>query len=662
MTLLKDARLLAVAYLSCSAYVLGQSQPPPKPPSSFPHVYPGQPSGDFSPDWQNYFRVKDPLPNITFPVEQSFAGNIPVQRAGHPNNTLFFVGFEKSNGSLTAPSSDNNTDPWGIWLNGGPGSSSLYGLFFENGPIHIDEVNYSASPNNRSWSQLVDYFWIDQPVGVGFSTADSDGYVHDEDQMGADFMGFLGNLVKVFPSLRTRPLYITGESYAGMYIPYIMKAYFNMENPPVKVGKFVIGDGSVASAQVFELLPALTILETYPQIIGYDQEVYKYFKAQSELCHYDVNLTYPQSGILPSIPLIEPTQRDLPFMATQLKHQNFMTELYRRAAEKESQFDKRDLVRRNASEFLDGRSFDQIDPWYGCILLWMYIDYAVNYTFPWSLNNNSDSNSLGFNVYDIPSPSVMGDASVFLNDPQTRKALNAPTSKDWEMQFPFVFGDPNAIDPSPEPMTFLTDLATNATKQNISAVFYSGNNDALIAHRGTEVTIQNTTFGGIQGFTRKPSTPWNDDSGNFAGIVHQERNWTYVLFNNVGHVVPEGAPSAAFTFFREFVVGHNQTGLVLTTPNGSTVVGGENATLAADVMPGRDEVIYGSGTVVSTFVFPQATRDAWQQFIRTETATPTGVAGRANTASAGAVVLGGRGALSWIVGVIGLVSTCVYVL
>lgn len=64
------------------------------------------------------FRVKDPLPNITFPLEHSFAGNLPVQRAGHPNNTLFFVGFEKSEGSLTAPPNDTSS-PWGIWLNGG---------------------------------------------------------------------------------------------------------------------------------------------------------------------------------------------------------------------------------------------------------------------------------------------------------------------------------------------------------------------------------------------------------------------------------------------------------------------------------------------------------------------------------------------------------------
>lgn len=62
--------------------------------------------------------------------------------------------------------------------------------------------------------------------------------VFDEDEMGRDFvsssaplsslfcrlnailvqMGFLENLVKVFPSLATRPLYLTGESYAGTYI------------------------------------------------------------------------------------------------------------------------------------------------------------------------------------------------------------------------------------------------------------------------------------------------------------------------------------------------------------------------------------------------------------------------------------------------------------
>lgn len=63
------------------------------------------------------FRVKDPLPDVTFPVARSFAGNVGVNRQGHPNNTLFFWAFEKENGSLTNP--ENTGAPWGIWLNGG---------------------------------------------------------------------------------------------------------------------------------------------------------------------------------------------------------------------------------------------------------------------------------------------------------------------------------------------------------------------------------------------------------------------------------------------------------------------------------------------------------------------------------------------------------------
>ncbi|PFH51848.1 hypothetical protein AMATHDRAFT_58385 [Amanita thiersii Skay4041] len=587
-------------------------------PNSFPHEYPGQPKGDFSPEWQKYFEINKPLPNVTFPLARSFAGNIPVQREGHPNNTLFFFAVEKSNGSLTATEGDNDSAPWGIWLNGGPGSSSMYGMFFENGPIRIAS-DYSISSNPHSWNQLADFFWIDQPVGVGYSTADADGYAPDEDQVGKDFMGFLNNLVKIFPSLAKRPLHITGESYAGVYIPYILKAYFEMNNPPVQIAKVAIGDGSITSAVVFELLPALNIIETYPQLIGYDSQVYEYFREQSHLCGFDVNLTYPQTGIIPEVHYIGPTQRDSPFFMRKTRFQNtyILKQLQRRAATIENREDtaKKVIAKRD----LTGRANGTIDPWYGCALLDEFIDYALNFTFPW--NAAGFKNTFEFNVYDIPdspiNPPVNADASIFLNDPQTRAALHAPTSKDWALNFQFPFGassgDTPNFDPSPEPMVFLTELATNATKHNIGIVLFSGNDDALIAHRSTEIAIQNTTFGGIQGFTRKPSTPWYNDDDDFAGIVHQERGWTYVLFDHAGHIVPASAPVSAFTFAREFVFGSNTTGLV----SNKGVIGGEDAKLASGVLSGNDAVYVGSGATQSTYVFPSATRAAWDSFIQT---------------------------------------------
>ncbi|KAJ7108885.1 Alpha/Beta hydrolase protein [Mycena crocata] len=618
-----SSRYVVLALLAAVAVVTSDTLP-----SSFPHVYPGKPTGDYSPAWQKYFQVTAPLPNVTFPLPGSFAGNINVQRAGHPNNTLFFWALEHKTGSLTTTSND----PWGIWLNGGPGSSSMVGFFLENGPIRIG-ADGTISANNYSWDKEADYIWIDQPVGTGFSTADAAGYIADEDQMGADFMGFLANLVKVFPSLATRPLHLTGESYAGVYIPYIMKAYFSMANPPVKIAKVVIGDGSIATDEVFELLPTLSVLETYPQLIGYDQDVYNYFKEQEHLCGFDVNLTYPQNGIINTVTFTDARDRNVPFLQKKTKNakRGLVAEINRRYAEMESS--ARDLLHRQREKKawkrdLLLRANGTLDPWYGCALLPEFIDYALNYSAPWNISGQD------FNVYDITDP--FGSPSLsptFLNDPRTRAALHAPTSKDWAQGFEFVFGDLED-DPSPVPMNFLTEFATNATAHGISVVLYSGNDDALIAHRGTEVTIQNTTFGGIQGFTRKPSTPWNDDSGKSAGIVHQERGWTYVLFSGTGHLIPAKTPAAALTFVREFVFGSNPTGSVVKTPAGTVaVIGGESAPLVGDILPGSDGIVYVDGTATLTFVYPEETRAAWNTFIRGRIAgSPVAAAATANGA------------------------------
>ncbi|KIJ20687.1 hypothetical protein PAXINDRAFT_6480 [Paxillus involutus ATCC 200175] len=627
------------------------------PPSSWPQVYPGMPNGEYSPEWQAYFQVTDNLPNVTWPLARNWAGNIPVQREGHPNDTLFFWAFETANGSLTAESDK----PWGIWLNGGPGSSSLVGLLFENGPIHISN-NYSLFENHYAWSTIADYVWIDQPVGVGFSTADSNGYIYDEDQMAADFMGFLENLVKVFPSLAKRPLHLTGESYAGMYIPYITKAYFELENPPVNLARIAIGDGSIASGETFELLPVVSVLETYPQIIGYDTDVLEYFREQTALCGYNLTLQYPQPEHFPTLTF---TAGNDPLTSgessskykAKLTKQTFVLEAQDRFAAKLTKRDgalaKRERIRaRDAwKRDLAGRGNGTIDPWYGCDLYDEMLDYAINFTFPWSLSRSSGGM---FDIYNIPdalNPEAPMDGSVFLNNPQTRVAIHAPTSKDWQESIYYPFGNNYSNgDPSIEPMAFLTDLATNATAHNMTIIIFSGNDDSLIPHLGSQITIQNTTFGGIQGFTRKPETPWYNDACEFAGIVHQERGWTYVLVAHAGHLIAYDNPVSALTLAREFFFGNNQTGLVTNTSSGAvTVVGGEVSSLGNEIMTGQAGIYYGSGTTASTYFFPTATVEAWDAYVATATLQPVFVtlANRASSASpmnsalGRALVLGG---------------------
>ncbi|KAN0088900.1 Alpha/Beta hydrolase fold [Tylopilus felleus] len=608
---------------------------------SWPHVYPGMPSGDYDPEWRKYFQVTESLPNVTWPLSRNWAGNIPVQRAGYPNNTLFFWAFESLNGSFTADSNE----PWAIWLNGGPGGSSLFGLLFEassdflyvNGPIRI-LGNYSVVENPYAWTNVADHVWLDQPVGTGFSTVDADGLVADEDQLADDFMGFLDNFVKVFPNLATRPLYLAGESYAGMYIPYIAKAHFQMENSPVNLARIAIGNGALVSMEIFTELPVVTVLETYPQIIGYDTQVMEYFREQSALCGYNVTLQYPQAENFPTLNAI--------ITPSAAAEGDFTARFSRRRAAK---FGKKDsaslkhrkrLRERHAPKYVD-RTHGKINPWYQCDLHNEMIAYALNYTFPWLSGHLFDV----YNILDALSPEVPTDASVFLNDPQTRAAIHAPTSKYWvNYNYPVFapinsstnpFGDPSVE--TDRPMAFLTDLATNATAHGMNITIYSGNDDSLIPHFGSQgksapwsssllplADMHNATFGGVQGFSRKPETPWYNDAGEFAGIVHQERGWTYVLVAHAGHFVAYTNPISALTLAREFIFGNNRTGLVTGTSSGTiTVVGGEESILENEVLRGQAGIYYGQGTTASTYFFPSATVKAWDAYIAAARSTPT---------------------------------------
>ncbi|KII95448.1 hypothetical protein PLICRDRAFT_34311 [Plicaturopsis crispa FD-325 SS-3] len=622
---------MVIAVLACAGVLVGiaaqLSDAQRTPPNTFPQNYTGLPNTSYSSEWQTYFEVTSPLPNVTTgSLSRSFAGNIATDRAGHPNDTLFFWGFEKENGSLSAGAGERENEPWLIWLNGGPGSSSFLGFMTENGPLHVTN-DYSIVHNNFSWDRLADAFWVDQPVGTGYSTADSSGYVANENQTGQDFLGFLANLVKVFPSLATRPFYLTGESYSGMYIPYITKAYFSTPNPPVNLKKISIGDGAIGSLAEFMMISTVTTIETYPQLIGYDPEVYEYFKSQEHLCGYDLNITYPQNGTFPT--LLDPSAglssgRASSGLAGKMSWKSVLADRYASKATlkvlKSRDIEEREGKKMEWKRDLTGRANGTIDPWYGCDSFDMMIDYAVNFTFPWTNG--------GFDVYDIPdalNPEAPSDPGVFLNNNDTRSALHAPTSKNWVSSFDYPFNSSysqaigaNAYgDPSVEAMLFMTDLATNASAHNVSLIFYSGNDDALVGHKGTQVVIQNMTFGGIQGFTRAPSTPWYDDDGNFAGIVHQERNVTYALFDGAGHLVPEWKPEAAYVFLREFILGDNTTGLV----SGNRTVGGENATLGEDTLPGTTVIFYGSGTTSASVVEPSASIAAWNSFLATATAS-----------------------------------------
>ncbi|OON82724.1 S10 family serine carboxypeptidase-like protein [Streptomyces tsukubensis] len=160
---------------------------------------------------------------------RSYAGHVHVEGTKHEKNKnhLFYWFFESQTCSPEIPvekQQDLITEtPLVIWLNGGPGASSLLGLFLENGPLSIaDDAAGTVSVTSTTWNQEAHVVYWDQPIGTGYSYSDEPAeYVQDEATLSHMFWQGLQEFFRLHPEYVRCPLYVCGESYAGKYVPAI---------------------------------------------------------------------------------------------------------------------------------------------------------------------------------------------------------------------------------------------------------------------------------------------------------------------------------------------------------------------------------------------------------------------------------------------------------
>ncbi|XP_076253677.1 venom serine carboxypeptidase-like [Rhynchophorus ferrugineus] len=148
-------------------------------------------------------------PELTKNNLTSYSGYFTVDKTF--NSNLFFWFFLSEN--------NPSEDPLIVWLQGGPGASSLFGLFTENGPYIVSE-NLKLTYRNYSWTKDHSVLYIDNPAGVGFSFTDG-GFAQNQTKVGNDLYSALIQFFKLFPELQKNEFYVTGESYGGKYVPAI---------------------------------------------------------------------------------------------------------------------------------------------------------------------------------------------------------------------------------------------------------------------------------------------------------------------------------------------------------------------------------------------------------------------------------------------------------
>ncbi|KAM6566691.1 hypothetical protein CsatA_025819 [Cannabis sativa] len=164
-------------------------------------------------------------PPVSF---KHYAGYVNVNQTN--GRALFYWFFEAINNS--------QHKPLVLWLNGGPGCSSIgFGAAEEVGPFFPQKGSKPKLKfNPYTWNNAANLLFLESPVGVGFSYTNTSS---DIDKLGdtvtaKDSYNFLVNWFKRFPQFQSHEFYIAGESYAGHYVPQLSEVIFDQNKRVAK--------------------------------------------------------------------------------------------------------------------------------------------------------------------------------------------------------------------------------------------------------------------------------------------------------------------------------------------------------------------------------------------------------------------------------------------
>lgn len=263
-------------------------------------------------------------PHVEF---HQFSGYVTVD---HKNRRALFFYFAEAE-------KDSLSKPLVLWLNGGPGCSSLgVGAFSENGPFR--PKGEALVRNQFSWNIEANMLYLESPIGVGFSySTDTSSYEGVNDKITArDNLVFLQNWFIKFPEYRNRSLFIVGESYAGHYVPQLaeLMLQFNKKEKLFNLKGIALGNPVLEFATDFNSraeffwshgLISDSTYKIFTSVCNYSRYVREYYNsAVSPICSsvmsqvstetsrfvdkYDVTLDVCLSSVFSQTKVLNPQQ------------------------------------------------------------------------------------------------------------------------------------------------------------------------------------------------------------------------------------------------------------------------------------------------------------------------------------------------------------------
>ncbi|KAI1487881.1 Alpha/Beta hydrolase protein [Biscogniauxia mediterranea] len=369
-----------------------------------------------------------------------------------------------------------------IWLNGGPGCSSEDGAMMEIGPYRLKDED-TLVYNNGSWHEFANLLFVDNPVGTGYSYVDTNNYVHELDEMAGQFVIFLEKWFSLFPEYEHDDLYIAGESYAGQHIPYVAKAILDRNKQPQTKVPWSLKGLMIGNGWVAPN-------EQY--------EAYLTFAYEKNI----VQKGSDTAGRLES--QYRECRKELATLAS-----NKVDDVACEAVLQE-------LLRLTQTKNSKGES--------ECVNMY---DVRLKDTYP----------SCGMNW-----PPDLAYVTPYLRKKEVTEALHVSPNKNtgWT-ECNGAVGNAFSVKNSKPSIELLPDLL-----KEINVLLFSGAEDMICNHLGTEAFIGNMQWNGGKGFEISPGNwaprrDWTFE-GEAAGFWQEARNLTYVLFYNASHMVPFDYP------------------------------------------------------------------------------------------------------------------------
>lgn len=423
--------------------------------------------------------------NSTF---QMYSGYISINENTNSSYFYWFVTSQR----------DPVNDPLLLWMNGGPGASSLMGFFTEHGPFRPNPDGETLSMYPYAWNRIANVLYVEAPVGVGFSYSDMPlEYITNDNKTAAQNYEFLLNWFEAFPEYQANDFWITGESYAGKYCPQL-------------------------AAQVLDGIEAGNTpwLNMKGIMVGNPGTESDWYGAPDE---YAFLTTLYNHFIIP--------QANYTAAHTACNWGNFLNNCDTDYTDRSSDCRKATIA---ALEYLP----PVIDPYdlYAPVCLsddpeaakrW---DSILRKRHP-VLNLASS----GVTFY----PCIDNYMQDYLNQPEVQEAIHVmPT--EWVYEGGIVYLNEYVQSVIPLWQRFITDTDWNL-------LVFSGDVDAAVPTVGTERWINCLGLPIANGWR-----PWMYD-GQTAGFIQDFSRMTFITIKGAGHMVPYYLPAQGFEFFDQYM-------------------------------------------------------------------------------------------------------------